>query len=325
MVGFFDVLKQPPVAEGEPYPLFNRVSIETSKHCNRECPFCPCSRGERHEVYHMDPGLFAKVVTDLGELRFDGVIQAFLLNEPLLDRHFLDRLAAMREACPGATVYVSTNADALGRDPARAAEKLCQYYEAGMNVANLNVYDLGEAGRAQAERFAEMVRVLTEHYGVRVTENKYRRHNPRRNYVAVSDMRTDREDAAAPSFDQFHSRGMGEDRETLQAYCARPHRHLVIEHDGNVPICCAIDPTDRTLPSVGNVSEVSLLDLWNSPILHAYRWMLQQRRRELPGCVGCNHRMSYPHVVRKVSVTDETREAIERKASRNIKLKVVTP
>ena len=43
MASFFDIIKQRPVVYGgdEKFPLFNRISIETSSHCNRRCQFCP--------------------------------------------------------------------------------------------------------------------------------------------------------------------------------------------------------------------------------------------------------------------------------------------
>src|SRR6266567_68476 len=112
MPGFFDVMKLPPVPYPgtEPYPLFNRISIETISFCNRSCHFCPVAWNDRGKV-HMTDALFEKIANELGSLAFDGVAQLFLLSEPFIDHTLNAKARLLRERCPQASFYISSNGD----------------------------------------------------------------------------------------------------------------------------------------------------------------------------------------------------------------------
>lgn len=288
-MGFFGQMKLPPVKRGEPYPLFNRVSVETSSHCNRSCSFCPISTGRRPRQVLMPSETFAALLDELSSLDFGGVVQMFLLNEPTLDKRLHSMLGMVREAVPRASTYVSTNADVI-----RTVDDLLALHDAGCTVVNLNVYDPGEEQFARLEALKHAA--LLE--GVKPTEHKYRHHRPDGRFVALTDMRPER--LTSKLVDMFYDRTAEDRRVTLHRHCARPHRHIVVLHDGRVPLCCALDPTAEDLVVVGRFPEQSLVQLWNSPTMHLYRSHLQDARRDLPGCVGCNHVMAYSHVVRRV-------------------------
>jgi len=306
MAGFFDVLSEPPVKYGEGYPLFNRISIETSSFCNRKCVFCPVSTGRRDPeatggIKYMEMGLYSKIVAELGSYGFKGVAQMFLLNEPLLDKRLGEMTKMMKDACPKSSTYLSTNGDPIygkGANLELAIARMITLYDQGMNVINLNVYDAGEE---QLKRYTELVEALTTRFEVEVTENRYRHHAPSKAYVALTDMRPER--LSAKATDQFYQRGMNSRKpgSVKQQYCARTQRHLVVLYDGHVPICCAIDPTDLSLKQMGDLHQQTLWEIWNSEDYFKYRYYTQQAKRVLPGCSTCDHKMSYPHVVRHVT------------------------
>lgn len=180
-----------------------------------------------------------------------------------------------------------------------------------MTVLNLNVYD----DQAQMVRF-EAMRDAILASGARLTKHKYSRHSPRGRFVCLSDMRIDQQGSAKVTDKLYIKPKDQRSRITAPSqYCARPQRHLVVEWDGNVPICCAIDVTDKTLPSMGNINDSSLLDVWNGEQMMRYRWFTQQARRVLPGCSTCTHKMSYSHVVRKVQPSPQLQKAWEDEAN----------
>lgn len=308
MPGFFDVMYEEPVPLGEEYPLFTRISIETTNHCNRRCGFCPIAwRDPQPPIIGMSDALFTSVVDQLVGLNFVGVVQLFLLNEPTLDPRLKDRLAEIRSKLPKVTIYASSNGDkldAIARSKGMDAmiEEALSYYHAGLTVLGLNVYD---PGPEQFDRFTAMVAAL-EAVGVERTENRYRKHPVKRKFIALTDMRTDIE---------HHTRGtdllyirVKEERKHVvapQSYCSRTQRHIVILQDGTVPLCCALDPTDVDLEKVGDANTQKLVDIWNCEKFFKYRYFTQQALRVLPGCSTCTHKMAYPHVVRKVTATEE--------------------
>jgi radical SAM protein with 4Fe4S-binding SPASM domain len=326
MPGFFDLIRQPPVQMGERYPLFKRISIETTSFCNRKCGFCPIAKGTREEKLYMDDAVFTKVVDELAALEFDGVVQMFLLNEPTLDRRLLRFLREVGTKVPYASVYMSTNGDVLTNDLDTACDKLWEVFCAGCTVVNLNVYDADQKGIQRRQLYDDVVEKMAADYGVGFTEHKYRHYNPKKSFIAITDMRLDR--AGSSVVDSWYyrdsdriARGPGP-----QLHCARVHRHIVVEHDGRVPICCTIDVTEKQGNRVGNVCDRSLIDIWNDEQFHKYRWFLQQKRRELSACLGCDSRMAYPHVVRRVTAPDDTIERWEtetRETIRRVALPVI--
>jgi len=298
MPGFFDCMKEPPVKYGEDFPLFNRISIETHSKCNRRCGFCPISTGRRDfELKRMNRKVYEMLVRELADLGFTGIGSLFLLNEPFIDVDFLKfYVPEYRRALPDSCIYVSTNGDTIA---GRGLDNLVRVYEAGVTVLNLNIYDTGEKGEQRALQYRQLAAAAERFAGVKViSTGKYKSYSAKKRVLAITDMRPDRLDPS--SVDMWYDR-TAETRPELvpQVHCARPHRHIVVLHDGDVPICCAIDPTIGDLRA-GKFPDWSLKTIWNNDMFRQYRWYLQQAKRVLPGCSTCNHRMSYSHVVRKV-------------------------
>lgn len=307
----------------EKYPLFNRISIEPISYCNRSCSFCPVAWNDRGTT-HMTDALYAKIVWELAELKFAGVAQLFLLSEPMIDHTLLAKARLLREACPDVSMYISSNGDVLDRLAQKsgldaAVAKLGEYYDAGINVINVNSYDPGPDQLARYHAFEEAAQRIL---GVRHTDHKYAHHSPTSRRLCITDMRFgEREEGTEKTkgTDVFYIRNAHE-RAALEAgkvvvpqkYCARTQRHIVVLFDGRVPICCAIDPADESL-LVGDINTQSLEEVWNSKIFFQYRYFTQQARRVLPGCNTCTHTMAFPHIVRKVAPDPELAGAWEAK------------
>lgn len=314
MASFFDIMKLPPVPYpgDEKYRLFKRISIEPISFCNRKCVFCPVAWNDRGKT-HMSDTLYEKIVAELGQHKFDGVAQLFLLSEPMIDHTLTHKAEQLRYACPDASLYISSNGDVLdkiaqAKGMNEAIAKLKTYYDAGINVININAYD---PGPDQLNRYYAIWTAAQEQLGVEHTGNKYRHHSPRRRFLCITDMRfNEREEIKGT--DIFYLRNK-QDRDNLKAsgekvqqrHCSRTQNHIVVLFDGAVPICCAIDPNDRTMMA-GDANTQSLEEIWNSEVFFKYRYYTQQAKRVLPGCDTCTHKMAFPHVVHKVQPDEAT-------------------
>lgn len=301
MSSWFDIMYLPPVKRGEPYPLFNRVSIETSSRCNRRCSFCPVSLGSRdHPQRFIDDALFKSLVKQLKAL--DEVhhnlkcVEAFRLNEPLLDVKYPSRLWDLRHALPRTTLYCATNGDVLcvGHDMARAVDKLRELKASGLNVMSIDVYD-----GPTAEEDLKFFRRLVSEGPCEWTDHRYRAHPVNQLYVTVTDMRESTRALKRRVTESWTNCGMHE-IEPPARRCPRPMRHFVVLHDGTVPVCCVVDPGDESIPRLGDLRYNDVLEIWNSGRAHDYRAHLQDKRRVLPGCDNCDARVAYAHVVRRV-------------------------
>jgi GTP 3',8-cyclase len=284
MPQFMDLPKLPPVPFDDEYPLFTRMSLETSGICNRDCWHCPAvQRG--HKLHTMDNALYTKIVDELRVLNFTGVVQWFFVNEPLLDRQWEQRISYLRQQVPLCTIHVTSNWDVKAvKSRDEQIDTILRLFSAGVNSLNINDYDKrGDATWIPTAVAAVMPSVVTG-------DHNWKRIGPRKKHLSVS--------TGHPV--ELHT-WSGYNKGSMNGHnrCARPMRHLVIGWDGSIYLCCAVNPTTATV--FGNARDNTLRQLWNSRAMFEYRYNLQQGIRQ-GNCTGCVAKVAYSHVVRKVSL-----------------------
>lgn len=119
--------------------LFRRsvsmVEIELFSYCNRRCWFCPNAHIDRiSRNIHMSPATYTRILSQLVEVRYGGVISFSRYNEPLADRVILERANQARNALPKAHLHTNTNGDYLD---IRYLEEL---YDSGFRSLNIQIY-----------------------------------------------------------------------------------------------------------------------------------------------------------------------------------------
>lgn len=92
-----------------PLDFPNNIQIQTTAFCNASCSFCPYPETSRElPMGTMDEDLFRTVVDEIS--RYDiALLQPFLMNDPLMDKNIVARLAYMREKVPGSRINITTN------------------------------------------------------------------------------------------------------------------------------------------------------------------------------------------------------------------------
>ena len=302
MSSWFDIIYEPPIKFGEPYPLFNRVSLETSSRCNRRCPFCPISLGVRDFPQTlMTNDTFYKIVTELQALQLEHnnlkCIELFRLNEPLLDQKYTYRIKMIRDCIPRVTIYCATNGDILLSNfhMDKAVVKMMELQAAGLNVISIDIYDDMDS-EAILKFFKDMIVILCKSDRFATTTNRYQQHSLKRLHIALTDMRGDTKRVT----ESWTNCGMRKIT-APKRFCPRPMRHFPILYDGSVPVCCVVNPGDESIARMGNVNDNTIVEIWNSPKFHMYRMHLQDKDRgSLPGCDTCDARVAYAHVFRRV-------------------------
>lgn len=87
--------------------LFKYVEIETINRCNGDCGFCPVNKNEKQREYKkMDRDLFEKIIIQLEELDYDGLLALFSNNEPFLDDRIFEFAQYARTKLPKAYIYI---------------------------------------------------------------------------------------------------------------------------------------------------------------------------------------------------------------------------
>lgn len=278
-------------------PAFpDTVLLETSSGCNGICVFCPYeSIRESLPKGRMDDALFTRIVDELAEHRVKKVIPCFI-NEPLLDPRLPDRLAAIREKCPGTVISLTTNASQLAGEKARRIleENLADELNISFQGLSRESYETSMRGLS-FERTMENVTSFLSMRGK----------NPRPS-VTVTTVETNIVQAELREARNFWN-SLGADFRSLPfetrsgdvqdslkrtdrelstvRFCRRPFNTMVITFDGIVPICC-VDYTRKTV--LGNVNNDTIERIWNGPAFQdVRRKFLGRRSAEIPACRNC--------------------------------------
>ena len=95
------------------------LMLQTTTACNASCVFCPLP-GLRKELPQgsMEEGLFRRIVDEAAQHPEVACLNLFLMNEPLTDRHIVERMGYAGQRCPRAQISLWTNAVALRREMA---------------------------------------------------------------------------------------------------------------------------------------------------------------------------------------------------------------
>ncbi len=113
--------------------LFFRAEIETTSFCNRRCNYCPNSiydRGTKKDLMSVE--LWTKIMKELKEMNWHGIIQPVGYGEPLSDIRLPELLAITKKYLPKCKVVIYTNGDYLTEE---YYSKL-KPYVSGYKVAN---------------------------------------------------------------------------------------------------------------------------------------------------------------------------------------------
>ncbi len=271
-----------------PLDFPNNIQIQTTSFCNASCGFCPYPETSRSlPMGTMDEALFRTIVDQLPG-RGVVLLQPFLMNDPLMDKQIVPRLAYMKARVPEARLNITTNGALLRPAVVRELARLDldsihvssngltpETYRATMGLdadeVLANVNHLADALRAAGSRTRLIVTALLlkqnrdeiflarDYWRARGVEFFLNPLNDR-----AGNLGGGRFDAMLP-FDEDVNR-----RQLLHydmSGCPNLYAFLGILFNGDLVTCCM--DWRRTLV-LGNAREQSLADLWHG---HAYASM----------------------------------------------------
>ena len=235
--------------------FFHHIDIEISSACNRRCKYCPNYKYDRGLIKNqklMPEKTFKKIIDELAEINYSGMVTPSVFNEPLLDKRVIKLLKYTREKLPKSKILIVSNGDYL-------TPKLYQEF--------LDI------------RVSEFL--ITEH-GTSMTKNmkdtfNYIKKNNVRNIIVYRKFTED-----TPLYNRA---GMIEHKTIIpEAPCSYPLSPIVVDHKGNVVLCC----NDYFAAHVyGNVNKERLVDIWNKPNYKQLRVEIQKQIFKLPICKKC--------------------------------------
>lgn len=229
--------------------FFHSVSLEISTYCNRKCHYCPNKDYETPKNF-MSWDIFKSAIAQLKDIKYTGIFQYHLFNEPLFDERLTDFVRYTSTHLPKVTRVLISNGDLLN------IEKAKELSEAGVDKFVVTVHD------ANPERNLERLKPVKE-----FLKEKMRLQTSNELYLTNRGGLIDIED---------------EKRKADYKKC--PYiRTLTIGYNGDVILCCH-DYFRKYV--MGNVMEKSILEIWNS--YHNLRkQLLKYNNPELPICKIC--------------------------------------
>lgn len=231
----------------------------------------------------MPEDLFRHIIADLRAWNYIGGFSLYGHNEALLDSRLVTLTRHVSEELPAAHQSLSTNGDRLTLDLALAL------YHSGLRSLLVNCYDdrhnLIERMLSIARHLEGMSGYHVHYVGSDAWAFPMRYHTTERSFT-LYDARKYGEGFPGISSRAGNSLGFAAISEPLSQNCERPWTHVHIKYNGNVILCCQ-DWGEEVI--LGNVSDKSLVDIYNGPVAEHYRKKLGARdRSELALCERCD-------------------------------------
>lgn len=217
-----------------PYPLFDKISIESNSFCNRSCSFCTRTNDNREKA-RMPDELIYKVLYELAEIEYKGLISFHFYNEVFTDK----RIFSLFEKCQelGLYNYLVTNGDYLTAD---IVEKLSKY---NIKEFALSIYDFktDEEFQTKCNNINKELKLEAypwEYYIIKGGEN----FGNRAGYVQHKE-----ETLTLP----------------ISAACSKIEKKIDIRYDGTVVICCL---DYYGVHTIGDIRNENIIDIWYGEI-----------------------------------------------------------
>ena len=247
-------------------PLPSEVEISESGVCNRKCSFCPRSASDFKEVKEfISPKLHCKLIDELKNENYQGVVRYSGFVEPLLDKNIFNLISEVSSKLPLARSEIVTNGDVLNRI------RLKKLFKAGLSTLLISVYD----GPEDAIKFEKMC--LEENLKPSQYVIRHRYYSKEKDFgLTISNRAGMMENA------EFKINAL---KEPLKEKCFYPSYTFFMDYNGDV-LMCPHDWGKKVI--LGNLNNENLIDIWFSKKSMQIRKMLNKANRNFTPCNVCD-------------------------------------
>jgi len=245
-----DMLEQPESRSAtDATPLFERLQIESQSNCNRACWFCPrtydrtgkyLDAAGKPVLRQMPTAKILGLLDEAQALGFRGLVGFHHYSEPLLDPR--NTLLAQEAKRRGMVPYLHTNGDVLRRD-----EDLCEAVRSIYAFIVVGLYDYRTNDELEAAKQFWHERLAGA--------------NLEFSPIGLSGGRSSHSIGVPRALVPPDRRMTLPDLTFRNAPCHRPLIRMLVQHDGQVCLCC--EDTSGAF-GLGNVNDRPLADIWFS-------------------------------------------------------------
>lgn len=215
--------------------LFTEIEFETTAYCNRKCVYCPNVDNERFgddENFLMKEEVFKKLISQLKDLDFQGLISPHLYGEPMSDPRMSSWIKHIREELPKSKIKIVTNGDYLNLESFKLFKK-----------SGVNIFYISKHSKKLKKPCRELLDTLSR--------------DEMRESILLQDFYTDFEESQT----MFANRGGSieiEKKKKPPVNCSYS-TYPVINSLGDLILCCQDFHNNYVF---GNIMERSLEEIW---------------------------------------------------------------
>ncbi len=230
--------------------MFKTIEIETTSICNRKCVYCPNHSYQRPAGY-LEERFFYKLIGELEEINFSGILAPHFYGEPLLDKRIVEFIAHAREKLPAVFIELFTNGDFL------TYELFIKLIDAGVDVIRVSRHDDETPGHITDLLSAARDRGMSG----RLFLIKYETGEV-----------------------LFNRGGLVEvENPSRMVFCNL--RTVTINYEGKVTLCCQDYFSEHTF---GDIKKENIVDIWNRREYKSLRDRIKCGDWPLAICRRCN-------------------------------------
>jgi hypothetical protein len=263
------------------------IEVETTSYCNRTCSFCPNSFIDRlSQKFVMPEETWGAILHGLREVNYNGTFVWSRYAEALSERRVVERIREVRDSAPDCYIGMNSNGDFLD------AAYLRELEDAGLDrlwidlyIPDDEVYDL-EIATKYHDKF---IRRIDRRYRVTATLPELSTTIESQKTIITAHARNV---AVMKAMDLSDRGGLIQiARDTVRdAPCYAPYKHLVIDWNGSIVICCQLrsDSPTHQKGVVGRIGfdGIGLVDGYVR--LAEWRASLRTYGRKPGPCATCN-------------------------------------
>jgi hypothetical protein len=263
------------------------IEVETTSYCNRTCSFCPNSFIDRlSEKHSMPESTWQAILDGLRSVNYEGTLVWSRYSEPLSEQRIIERIRQVREVAPRTRIAINSNGDYLDADYLRELE------DAGVNRLWIDIYFPDEAVYNQKSAASYHDKFLKRIH----RDSRLLREQPELAYRITSEKMeivTHVRNVAAMRMMDLSDRGglIQIARQTQRVSpCYAPYKHLVIDWDGSIIICCQLrsDSPSHQEGVIGKISDQGLSLVTAYAQLAGWRKGLRDYGKKQGLCATCN-------------------------------------
>jgi radical SAM protein with 4Fe4S-binding SPASM domain len=219
--------------------MFNFITIELDRNCNRNCLYCPKSVfDDKDDAVFFNKKNFEKTMGQLSKINFRGTILFSGYCEPLMNKNIRKYLSIAIEKLPKVKLVIYTNGDFL-------SEELMKFFRKNNIFLIITIHEpINSENKLRIEKTVKGYKHAIVKYEI---ENYHL--STRGNLVKVK-------------------------KKISKKICIRPSCDLTIDYKGNIVLC----NNDFFSKQVfGNLNEKKIMEIWNTKKFKKIRKNLSKR------------------------------------------------